>query len=117
MSPAWLLVVITATYTVWQIFSDGPQAFYVSCGVLVAVLLLEIGRLRGGDWWPVCWYGAALGATQAACGSLFAGDGSTFICDSGTGVPISLMTFTAGGFVALELLRRHRKKGARDGGR
>ena len=92
-----LLAVLTATYAGWQLFEDGPLAFYVSVGLLIAVLLRMVWTARGKEWRPVCLFGISLGLMQAGCGAAFSGNGRSFVCDSGTGLPISAIVF-AGAF-------------------
>jgi hypothetical protein len=108
MSPLTLLGCLTLTYAGWQVFDDGPLAFYVSAGLLIVVLLWKIGSDHGGTWWPVCVFGIALGLMQAGCGMLYAGDGRSFICDAGTGLPLSLVVMGAASIIAGWLTRKAR---------
>lgn len=109
MTPAILLAELLALYTGWQAFADGPLAFYVSVGLWVAWRMFLIGRERGGDWWPVCLFGITLGLLQAGCGLAYVGDGRSFVCDAGTGLPISsLVLAIAAGVVTYYARRLHR---------
>lgn len=94
MSPLILLAALVATYAGWQVFDDGPLAFYVSAGLLVCALLWQIRRDHR-EWSPVCYFGMMLGLMQAGCGATFAGDGRSFVCDNGTGLPISAIVCAA----------------------
>jgi hypothetical protein len=104
-TPSALLCELLALYYGWTAFQDGPLAFYVSVGLWVAwrcwLLYLEHGR----GWLPVCVYGAGLGLMQASCGLMFAADGRSFVCDSGTGLPISALVLAGGASVAAHYLR------------
>jgi len=109
MNPLTLLGALTLTYAGWQAFSDGPLAFYVMAGLLIALLLWVIGKEKRGNWWPVCLFGMSLGGMQAGCGLLYAGDGKSFICDSGTGLPLSLVTMGAASLLAGWLTKKPRQ--------
>lgn len=101
MKPAILLAELMAVYCGWQFFADGPLAFYVSIGLWLAWRMFLLGMERGEDWWPVCLFGAWLGLMQAGCGLAYAADGKSFVCDKGTGLPItSLVLAAAAGLVA-----------------
>lgn len=95
MKPEMFLGELVALYTVWQVFPDGPLAFYVTAGVWVAWRCLLVGIERSGQWWPVALFGVFLGLMQAGCGLLYVGDGRSFICDSGTGLPITPIVLAA----------------------
>lgn len=105
-SPAALLCELLALYYGWTAFNDGPLAFYVSAGLWVAwrcwLTYLEGGR----EWLPVAAYGAGLGLMQAGCGLTYAADGRSFICDSGTGLPISALVLAGGASVAAHYVRK-----------
>lgn len=101
MNPATLLGALTIAYAGWQVFDDGPMAFYVMAGLLIAGLLWQIARDNGGQWWPVCVFGIVLGFMQAGCGVMYSVlDGRSFICDAGTGLPLSLATMGAASMLA-----------------
>jgi hypothetical protein len=104
--PEALLAELVALYTIWQAFPDGPLAFYVSVGVWVAWRMLVIGKEHGRDWWPVCALGAVLGMLQAGCGLAYVGDGRSFICDKGTGLPITPLVLAAAAGLAAHYARK-----------
>ena len=101
MKPAVLLASLLSAYCGWQAFSDGPLAFYVLIGLWVAGMCLWVGFEKRGDWWPVCLFGVWLGLMQSGCGLLYVGDGRSFVCDKGTGLPITaLVLAVAAGLAA-----------------
>jgi len=54
-----------------------------------------MGHEKGRKWWPACAFGSVLGLMQAGCGAAFIGDGDSFLCDKGTGLPISSLVLAA----------------------
>jgi len=107
---AELLVV----YCGWQLFSDGPLAFYVIMGLWVAYRMALLGYEKGREWWPACMFGAVLGLMQAGCGFAYTGDGRSFVCDKGTGLPITaLVLASAAGIIAYYARRLHRGRTTR----
>lgn len=108
MSPAILLAELLAVYCGWQFFADGPLGFYVLMGLFVAVLMLHVGMWKRGDWWPVCIFGAWLGLMQAGCGLAYLGDGRSFLCDKGTGLPITALVLAVAAGLAAFYARRLR---------
>lgn len=109
MTPAALLAELLAVYYGWQFFGNGPLAFYVLMGTWVAWRMALLGAERRGDWWPVCLFGAALGLMQAGCGLMYAADGRSFVCDRGTGLPISALVLAmAAGLIAFYARRLRR---------
>lgn len=108
MSPLVLLAELVSLYTVWQAFSDGPLAFYVTVGLWVAWRMVLLGWERGAEWHPVCAFGAILGVAQAGCGLMYVGDGRSFICDKGTGLPITPLILAGAAGLAAHYWRAQR---------
>lgn len=106
MKPEVYLGELVALYTLWQAFPDGPLAFYVCMGVFVAWRSLVFGWERGGEWWPACAVGVVLGLLHAGCGLTYAGDGRSFICDTGSGLPITPIVLAAACGVATYYARK-----------
>ena len=108
MKPVHLLLAVVFVFTGWQLFPDGPLAYYILSALLGVVLLTLVGAALGGDWALVCAYGAIVYAMTAGCGSLFAAsaDGFHFLCDRGTGLPVSGFTLTLGILVLLWITRK-----------
>lgn len=105
------LAALVFTYAGWQLFPDGPLAFYALCGLLVALLCLQQARRPGiGRMWAVYAYGIAMGLGTTTCGGLYAAqaDGYHFLCDKGSGVPISLISGGLALAVAVYILRGKR---------
>lgn len=114
MTPVVLIAELLVVYSGWQFFADGPLAFYVLMGLWVAWRMLLLGLDRGGDWWPACLFGVMLGLMQAACGAAYAADGRSFLCDKGTGLPISsLVLALAAGLIAYYAQRMRRDRTSR----
>ncbi len=111
MSPAILLLELLVVYCGWQFFADGPLALYVLMGLFVAVVMIHIGMWKRGDWWPVCLFGAWLGLMQAGCGAMYVGDGRSFVCDKGTGLPITALVLAVAAGVASFYARRLKRGG------
>jgi hypothetical protein len=111
VSPLALLAELVAVYTVWQAFPDGPLAFYVTVGVWVVWRMVVTAREHDRDWWPVCLFGALLGLMQAGCGLAYVADGRSFVCDGGTGLPITpLVLAGAAGLAAHYVRKKHATK-------
>lgn len=91
------LTAFAAVFMGWQAFPDGPLAYYMACGLLIALLCIQRARALGGVAWAIYGYGAAMGTMSAACGGLYAtqADGFSMLCDKGTGLPISLISGSA----------------------
>lgn len=96
-----LLIELLALYWGWQFFSDGPLAFYIAMGLWVAWRLALLAIERGKPWRPVCFFGMFLGLSQAGCGLTYAADGRSFVCDKGTGLPISSLVLAGAAGVAI----------------
>lgn len=103
---------IVLTYVGWQLFPDGPLAFYTLCGLLVALLCLQLALKPVGRMWAVYAYGVAMGLGTSACGALYAAqaDGYHFVCDRGTGLPVSLVSGGLALAVVVYLLKGRGKK-------
>lgn len=112
MQPMVLLAELMALYYGWTLFADGPLAFYVLAGLFIAWRLACIAHERGRDWWPVCGFGAALALMQSTCGMLYAADGRSFVCDSGTGLPISALVLAGGAALTAHYVRRRPRNGS-----
>ena len=110
MTPAGLIAELLVVYYGWQFFGNGPLAFYVLMGLWVAWRMALLGSERGGEWRPACLFGVVLGLMQAACGAAYVADGRSFLCDKGTGLPISsLVLAIAAGLIAFYARRLDRK--------
>lgn len=105
--PVAFLAELTALYTLWQAFPDGPLAFHAMLGLWVTWRCLLLGWQRRGQWWPVCLYGAFLGLMQSGCALMYVGDGRSFVCDSGTGLPITPLIFACACGLASYYARKH----------
>jgi hypothetical protein len=86
----WQLAIIVAANMVWPAFKDGPRAFYVISALLIVYLCVLLAWKS--KLWPVFLYGALMALMTAGCGAFFEADGSRFVCDSGTGAPVSLIS-------------------------
>lgn len=89
------LAAFAAVFMGWQFFPDGPLAYYIACGALIAALCIERAHsIKTKTAWIVYGYGAAMGSMSAACGGLYAeqADGYSILCDKGTGLPVSLIS-------------------------
>lgn len=84
------LAAVAVPPLVWPAFDNGPTAFYVLQGLLVAYLGFRL-RSLGWQWIPVSWFAAFVGGQQAVCGALYVADGG-HICDAGTHLPFSVIT-------------------------
>lgn len=95
ITPAAAMVWTLAVYFGWQLFADGPRAFYVMAGLSV-VGIFALAAMHGGRrWWPASAFGALMGALQAGCGMVVDGVSEGFICDNGTGLPVAGLTLSA----------------------
>lgn len=112
MRPAVFLAELTALYTLWQAFPDGPLAFHAMLGLWVAWRCYCVGAERGGDWWPAALFGVFLGLMQSGCALMYIGNGRSFVCDSGTGLPISAVVWAAAAALAAFYARKHHGRAA-----
>ena len=105
----WHLAVVAAATFLWQAFPDGPLAFYIINALFVAFLCVR-AALKEPMWWQVYAYGAVMALLTAGCGGLFIAkaDGAAFLCDKGTGLPVSLISGI--GFLVLIVVLLKRKK-------
>ena len=105
-------VAFVATFMGWQLFQDGPLAYYITAAVLTSALCIRSAWGRGVRAWAVFGYGAAMSGLTAGCGAMFAthADGVHFLCDRGSGLPVSLVSGISGIAVAVYLM-----KGSGDG--
>ena len=106
MTPAVLMCELLAVYFGWQFFGNGPLAFYVLTGAWVAWRCWLLYAERGADWAPAALFGMYLGASQAACGLVEAGDGQSFLCDRYSGLPVSSLTLAIGAGIVAHYARR-----------
>lgn len=93
------LVAFALPFLGWQLFKDGPTAFYVMQGLLICYAAWRVRRLAGWRWAPFMFFAWFVGLQQAACGALFPPRGG-HICDDGTGFPFILVTDTVCAMVA-----------------
>jgi hypothetical protein len=102
---------LVCAFTSFNLFADGPLAFYIAQAVFGSLVMLAIAKACGGRIAVVCLYGAFLYGSTAACGSTFSqkANGWQYLCDAGTGAPISAITLAVGMLIAGWLL------GGRDG--
>jgi hypothetical protein len=109
MSPIWVLAAMVSTWMGWALFSDGPLAYYMAAGALLA-LLSYLLKDRGGAWVPVAWYGVSIGSLVFTCGGLYGAeaDGYSFLCDKGTGLPVSTFTGLGAVIAARAIYRKQR---------
>lgn len=110
MNPAIFLAEMTALYTLWQAFPDGPLAFHSMLGLWVAWRCVLLGYERRGDWWPACLFGAGLGFMQSGCALMYVGNGRSFVCDAGTGLPITALIWATAAGLAAYYARRLRDR-------
>jgi hypothetical protein len=106
MTPAVLMAELLAVYCGWQFFDDGPLAFYVMMGLWVAWRMFLLNRERGSEWAPACLFGAWLGLMQAGCGAAYVADGRSFLCDKGTGLPVSSLVLAVAAGITAYYARR-----------
>lgn len=106
MKPEVYLGELVALYTLWQAFADGPLAFYVTVGVFVAWRSIVVGWEHGRDWWPAAGVGVVLGLMQSGCALMYVGDGRSFVCDAGSGLPITPIVLAAACGVATFYARK-----------
>lgn len=108
------LLLFVAVYMGWQLLPNGPLAYYVAQAALSCLLALQVGYWLTGAAWVVYLFGAALAASTAGCGALFAAqaDARHFLCDAGTGLPVSSFTGALALLVALYLLKEGRRHGS-----
>lgn len=107
-----LLVGTMLVFTGWQFFADGPLAYYIASAGFGGLVLLYVGLKERGDVLPVALYSAAVHFMTAGCGALYATkmDGYHFVCDRGTGLPVSGVTLVAGLLLAAWLTRPRGRK-------
>jgi len=88
----WHVALMVFAMTGWQFFSDGPLANYIISALLVAYLCARAAWRS--PMWPAYGYGVAMALMTAGCGGMYAtqADGYSFLCDKGTGLPISLIS-------------------------
>jgi hypothetical protein len=101
VTPKILLPALVVLYTAWQFFPDGPLAFYVSTGLFVALVSIATRD------WPMAVFGSALGLMHSGCGLMYVGDGRSFVCDSGTGLPITSLVLAGGVGLGVHYWRRN----------
>jgi hypothetical protein len=90
----WRLAAFAVYAFAWQLFSNGPLAFYVIAGVTTAWLCIELAIKSERKLWPVFGLGAAMAFLTSGCGALFVAntDGFRFMCDQGSGLPVSIIS-------------------------
>lgn len=110
------LAAFAAVFLGWQLFPDGPLAYYVACGALICALCIERAHsIKTATAWVIYGYGAVMGAMSSACGAMYAAqaDGYSMLCDKGTGLPISLIS---GGFLLVAAAYTYKQsRGNKDG--
>lgn len=93
----------------WQLFEDGPLAYYIEAALLIAALSI---RLAFNEPELALAYacGAVLALLTAGCGALFSigASGKEFLCDKGTGLPVSMVSGAIILVVAALMLRKGR---------
>jgi hypothetical protein len=88
------LLVVLGVFLGWQAFADGPLAYYVLSNILITGLAIEgaINKKPNKEWavYALCAFG---GFTTSLCGALFSvdTDNKCFLCDRGSGLPVSLL--------------------------
>lgn len=112
MKPEGFLASLVAVYCGWQAFADGPLGFYVLMGLWVVFVTAWIGFEKRGEWWPACLFGAWLGLMQSGCGLMYIGDGRSFLCDKGTGLPITALVLAVAAGLAAYYARKKKHGGA-----
>jgi hypothetical protein len=97
----WLLLALLTAFTAHNAFADKTLAFYVAQALLGVVLVIFIGWRAGRQLAAVCLYGIFLFGTAAACGVVYPQlqDGHKYLCDTGTGAPVSAITWLVGVFL------------------
>ena len=103
---------VVVVFMGWQLFDDGPLAYYIGAGLLIGWLATERAITAPGKAWAVYAYAAACGLSSSACGAMYAAgaDARHFLCDRGTGLPVSLLS----GLLALAAVL-YLSVGGRDG--
>lgn len=106
------LAAVAAVFMGWQLFDDGPLAYYIGAGLLIAALSIERAFTSPGRTWAVYAFCACEGITTSACGGMYVAhaDARHFLCDRGSGLPVSLFSGLLALACAAYLLR-----GKRDG--
>lgn len=106
----WLLLFFVVANFGWQLFHDGPLANYIITGLVLAALCGRLA-LRSKKHAIVYLYGGAMGLMTSGCGGMFSmkADGYRFLCDKGTGLPVSMITGLGALAVAMHLLARGKK--------
>lgn len=97
-SAFWLLVALLAAFTVHNLFDDKNLAFYIAQALMGVFLMIRDGWRADACTAVVCLYGLFLFGTTAACGVAFPQlqDGQKYLCDTGTGAPVTAITLLAG---------------------
>lgn len=103
----WLLLAFVLASTAWQLFPNGPLAFYITQGLLITMLCIQLARKS--KLAVVYLYGAFMAFMTSACGGMYAGyaDGYHFLCDKGSGIPISSISLGSAILIALYLWRKN----------
>lgn len=85
---------VAAVFMGWQVFQDGPLAYYIAAGLLIAWLAAERALTVTGKAWAIYAWCSVQGITTSACGGLYAAqsDARHFLCDRGAGLPVSLFS-------------------------
>jgi hypothetical protein len=108
-SDMWHLAVIVTAGMAWQLFSNGPLAFYISSALLIVYLCALLAWKS--PLWPIFLYGGLMSLMTAGCGAMFAtrADGAKFLCDAGSGAPVSLISGLGAIFLIGFMLARSKK--------
>lgn len=105
-----VLFAFAAVYLGWQFFEDGPLAYYIATALLVAGMSV---RLATKEPELVLAYacGTVLALLTAGCGALYSvgASGKEFLCDKGTGLPVSMVSGAVILVVAALMLRKGRR--------
>jgi hypothetical protein len=106
-SAFWLLVALIVAFTVHNLFRDKTLAFYVAQATLGVYLMIRDGWRADKRIAFVCLYGLFLFGTTAACGVVYPQlqDGQKYLCDTGTGAPVSVITWLVGVLLLVWVMR------------
>lgn len=112
MRPITFLLAVMLVFTGWQLFPNGPLAYYVLSALALMFTLIWIATRVGRECALVALYGALQSGMTAACGGMYASsmDGFHYLCDRGTGLPVSGITLTTGLLLAAWLTRSGRNR-------
>ncbi len=105
-----VLFAFAAVFLGWQLFEDGPLAYYIAAALLIAGLCVKLA-IKEPELALAYACGTVLALLTAGCGALFSlgASGKEFLCDKGTGLPVSMVSGAVLLVVAALMLRKGRR--------